>query len=94
MPDTAPTPTLLAVLEKVIPDMEENKAKKRIKRKKHLCIVNVLRKSVQATTITKHIFNLGLNFTVSKLLASAPAIEKQLTKAISKDETVQFQVNA
>lgn len=44
--------------------------------------------------ITKRILDLGVNLTVSELLASAPAVEKQLTKAITEDEAVQFRVNA
>lgn len=47
-----------------------------------------------ATTITKHILNFEVNFIISKLLAFAPAIEKQLIKAIFEDKTVQFWVNA
>ena len=31
--------------------------------------------------ITKRILDLGVNLTVGELLASAPAVEKQLTKA-------------
>ena len=38
--------------------------------------------------ITKRILDLGVNLTVGKLLASAPAVEKQLTKAITKDKAV------
>ncbi len=36
--------------------------------------------------------DLEVNLTVSQLLASALAVEKQLTKAIFKDEDVQFYV--
>lgn len=34
-----------------------------------------------------------MNLTVGELLASAPAVEKQLTKAICEDEAVQFRVS-
>ena len=34
-----------------------------------------------------------MNLTVGELLASAPAVEKQLTKVITKDEAMQFRVN-
>ena len=74
--ETAPTPTPLAVPEEVMPDVEESKVKKSIERKKHFYIVNVLKESVRATTITKRILDLGINFTVGKLLAFAPAVEK------------------
>ncbi len=46
-----------------------------------------------ATTITKRILNLRVSLIVGELLASALAVEKQLTKAISEDEAVQFRVN-
>ncbi len=52
-----------------------------------------MKESVNATTITKRILDLGVNLTVGKLLASAVAIEKQLTKAITEDKAVQFRVN-
>ena len=94
LPETAPTPTPLAVPEEVMPDVEGSQVKKSIERKKHPRVVNVLKESVGATTITKRILDLGVNLTVGELLASAPAVEKQLTKAISKDEAVQFRVNA
>ncbi len=53
----------------------------------------MLKESVGATIITKHIPDLGVNLTVGELLASAPTVEKQLTKAITEDEAVQFRVN-
>lgn len=43
--------------------------------------------------ITKRILDLGVILRVSELRASAPAVEKQLTKVITEDETVQFRVN-
>lgn len=56
-------------------------------------VVRVLKESVGATIITKHILDLRIYFTVGKLLVFATAIEKQLTKAITEDEVVQFRVN-
>lgn len=55
--------------------------------------MNVLKESVGAGTITKRILDLGISLTVGKLLVSAPAVKKQLTKAISEDKAVQFRVN-
>ncbi len=52
-----------------------------------------MKESVGATTITKRILDLRVNFTVDELLTSALAVEKQLTKAISDDKAVQFRVN-
>lgn len=43
--------------------------------------------------ITKRIIDLGVNLRVSELWASAPAVEKQLTKVMTEDEIVQFWVN-
>ena len=94
MSETAPISIPLAVSEEVMPNVEKSQVKKNIERKKHLCVVNVLKESVGATTITKCILHLRVNLTIGKLLASAPVIEKQLIKAISEDETVQFQVHA
>lgn len=71
-----------------MPDMEISKLKKTIERNKHLQIVNVLKESIETITITKHILDLGVNLTIGKSLASAPAIEKQLIKAIIKDKAV------
>ena len=91
------TPTLTSTpnpsQEAVMPDAVTGEPKKTVERKKHLRVVNVLKKSVGFTTITKRILDLGLNLTVSELLALALAVEKQLTKAITKDKVVQFQVN-
>lgn len=56
-------------------------------------VANVLNESIGATTITKHILNFVVSFTVSKLLASPTIFDKQLTKAIAKDKVIQFQVN-
>ncbi len=95
MPAPTPTSVLTSNLsqEVAIPDAEAHKPKKTIGRKKHLRVVNMLKESISATTITKRILDLGVNLTIGELLASALVIEKQLTKAITEDETIQFQVN-
>ncbi len=88
-----PKATPSAAPETAMLDANTATAKKSVERKKHPRVVNVLKELVGATNITKCILNLGVNFTVSKLLASASAVEKKLTKAISEDEVVQFRVN-
>ena len=88
MPETAPIPTPIAVPKEVMSNVEGSQVKKNIQRKKHPHIVNMLKQSIEATTITKYILDLGVNFTIGKLLVSAPHVEKQLTKAISKNEAV------
>ena len=50
--------------------------------------MNVLKKSVEATTITKRILDLRISFIVSKLPASGPVVKKQLTKPISHDKAI------
>ncbi|MCJ1347605.1 hypothetical protein MMC31_005833, partial [Peltigera leucophlebia] len=93
LPD--PTPTVpSSTQEEVMPDVEGTTAKKPVERKKHPRVVNVLKESAGPTNITKRILDLGVSLTVGELLASAPAVEKQLTKAISEDEAVQFRVNS
>ena len=92
LPNSTAT-VLFTAQEKTMPDVEGTTAKKTVERKKHPRIVNILKESVGATTITKRILDLGVNLTVGELLASAPAVEKQLTKAISEDEAVHFRVN-
>ena len=67
--------------------------KKNAERKKHLKVANVLKKSIGVTKITKRILDLDISLTVGELLASAPGVEKQLTKALSGDEVVQFRMN-
>lgn len=61
---------------------------KKWSKKTHSQVINVLKESVGATTITKRILDLRVNLTVGKLLASALAVEKQLTKAIIEDKAV------
>lgn len=71
MPAPTPTPALTPSFsqEATMPDAETGEPKKTIERKKHPRVVNVLKESVGATTITKHILDLGANLTVGKLLA-------------------------
>ena len=94
--NSAPSPpivTLSTTPETAMPPADIAISKKNVERKKHPRVVNILKETVGATTITKRILDLGISLTVGKLLASALAVEKQLTKAISKDEAVLFQVN-
>lgn len=76
-----------------MPDVKASEPRKTVERKKHPQVVNALKESVDATMITKCILDLGVNLTVSKLLASTPAVEKQLIKAITEDKAIQFRVN-
>ena len=76
------------MLEIAIPDADMATTKKSVEKKRHSQVVNVLKESIGATTITKRISDLRVSLIVGELLASTPAVEKQLTKAISKDETV------
>ena len=74
-------------------DAESGEPKKTFEKRKHLSVVNELNESIGATTITKRILDLGVNLTICKLLVLALAIEKQFTKAITEDESVQFWIN-
>ena len=87
----ASTPNLSQ--EAAMPDAEAGEPKKTVERKKHPRVVNLLKESVGTTTITPRILDLEVNLTVGELLASTLAIEKQLTKAITKNEVMQFRVN-
>lgn len=40
-----------------------------------------------------YIIDLGISFIVGKLLASIPAVEKQLIKTIFEDKVIQFCIN-
>ncbi len=87
----APTPpivTLSTAPKTAMPDADTAINKKSVERKKYPQVINVLKESVGATTITKRILDLGISLTVGELLASIPAVEKQLTKAISEDKAV------
>ena len=92
-PILIPTETANPSQEAAMPDAEAGKPRKTVERNKHPQVVNVLKKSVRAMTITKCILDLRVNLTIVKLLASALAIEKQFTKAITKDKAMQFRVN-
>ena len=89
----SPIATTSVTPETAILDADTATAKKSIERKKHPRIVNALKESIGATTIKKRILYLAVNFTIGKLLASTPVVEKQVTKAISKNEAVQFFLN-
>lgn len=94
----SPVPSLLlatpsVILEIAMPNADMAITKKSIERKRYPRVINVLKESVKVTTITKRILDLGVSFIIGKLLASATAVEKQPTKAISKDKDVQFYVN-
>ena len=86
-PPPAPAPLQEPSQEEIMTDSEPM-VKKNIERKRHPRVVGVLKESVGATMITKRILDLGVNLTMGESLASAPAIEKQLTKAITEDEAV------
>lgn len=92
-PTLVPAPTPNFSQETAIQDVEASEPRRMVERKKYLEVVNMLKESVGATTITKRILDLGVNLTVGELLASAPAFKKQLTKTITKDEAIQFRVN-
>lgn len=66
---------------------------KGLERKRHPRAVTVLKESMGATKITKRILGFRVSLTLGELLASAPVVEKQLTKAISEDEAVQFRID-
>ncbi len=89
----APISASVPSQEGAMPDAGVTEPKKQVERKKHRRVVNILKESLGAMTIIKNILDLGVNVTVGELLASASAVEKQPTKAISEDAAVQFQVN-
>lgn len=68
--------------EAAIPDVEINEFIRVLERKKYPQVVNVFKK-ISVTTITKCILELKVNLTIDELLASAPAMKKQLIKAIT-----------
>ena len=76
-----------------MPDMEASEPSKIVERKIYPQVVNILKESIGAMAITKRILDLWVNLTIGELLVSAPAVKKQLTKAIIEDEVVQFEVN-
>ena len=89
----SPIATPSAASETAMLDSDTTTAKKSAEKKKHPRIVNVLKKSVGVFTITKRILDLRVNLTVGELLASAPAVEEQLTKIIFENEVFQFYFN-
>lgn len=52
-----------------------------------------MKKLIGAILINKLIFYIRVSFIIDKLLGLIPTIEKQLTKAITKDKTIQFYIN-
>lgn len=76
-----------------MPNVDIAMAKKSIKRKSHPRVVNILKESVEITTIIKQILELGLNLIVDELLASTFAVEKRLTKTFSENKAIQFSLN-
>ena len=73
-----------------MPDKEASEPRKRVERKKYSQVVNVLKESVRAKTITKHILELGIKMTIGEFRASVLVIEKIFIKIITKDEAIQF----
>lgn len=69
-------------------DTEVSKPRKTAEKKKYPWTINMLKEYVRAMTITKCILDLGVNLTICNLLVLALAIQKQLIKAITEDETV------
>lgn len=93
-----PTPISISILtsiffqETAMSDVEAGELGKIVKRKTHLRVIYIFKKFVSAIKIIKCILDLGISLIIGGLLASAPAIEKQLTKAITKKKTMQFQM--
>lgn len=58
---TVPALTLSLSQETAMPNVKTGERKKIIKKKKYLQIINVLKKSIRAITIIKHILNLRIN---------------------------------
>ena len=56
-------------------------------------IIEFLKVTVKVTLIFKYILSLRVYFTVNKLLVFIPNTKKQLTKVITKNNRVKFQVN-
>ena len=77
--NSAPTPPIVipsTTSETAIPDANTAISKKSIIRTRHPQVINILKESVGATTITKQILDLKVSLIVGKLPASAPAVEK------------------
>lgn len=71
-----------------MPNIEANELQMTVEKKKHPQVINILKKSVGATTITKNILDLEINLIIDKLIASALLVEKQLRKTITEDNGV------
>lgn len=91
-PTSSPTPTANLLQKAAMLGAEASEPKTTVKKKKHPRIVHVLKEFIGATTITKCILGLEINLTVGELLFSASDDEKQFTKTITKDKTMQFSV--
>lgn len=74
-------------------DTEVITAKKTVKRKKDLCIVNISKEYIEITIIINRILDLNIYLTVNKLRTLVLTIKKQLTKTISKKRNIQFCIN-
>ena len=74
-----PTPALVSApnpfQKAAMLNAEVGEPRRAVERKEHPRVVNVLKESVGATTITKRILDLGVNLTVGELLASVQAVE-------------------
>lgn len=71
-------------------DIDIIMVKKNVEEKRHSQVVNILKKFVQVTTITKRLFDLRISLIIGNLLIFALTIEKQLIKTIFDDKVVQF----
>lgn len=84
-----PVPVSLIITPSTVPkiailDADMVMAKKIVKKKKHCQVVNVLKESVGASTIIRHIMDLEVNLIIGKLLASAPTIKNSSQKIFLK----------
>ncbi len=72
---------------------EQEVVKKDGKQKSYPKVVNVLKGSVSTINITKQILNIGVNFIDEEYLDLALKVEKEFTKAMSKDEDIRLMVS-
>lgn len=81
--------TTPSVIPKIaIPNVNIIMAKKNMEKKRHLWVINILKKFIGAITITKCILNFRVNFIIDKLLASVLAVKKKFIKVISKNKAI------
>ena len=73
---TSPIITSSTAPKTAMSDADTAISKKNIKRKRHPQVVNILKESMAARTITKQILDLEVSLTIGKLLAFALAVEK------------------